>query len=166
MLPNQSCFGAIEEEPFPEGTRLLSSLEKTNSSFFRKELQKDCHRFLEDFVSTIVSTVAARSPVGQGLSCFCLEIIIGGDDNSAFYLFVQLLNGLLEHGWVRGSETEPAKVEFHSNVRQQRQVELSSNRSRLPINSVFAFCNQTGSVYGGICSKLIFWCFEIFVVLS
>ena len=142
MLPNQSCFGAIPEEHFLEGTRLLSSLEKVNSSFLRKEFRKDCRRFLEDLVSTILSTVAARSPIGQGLSCFCPEVVIGGDDYSAFHFFGQLLDGLLELGWVRGSEVDPAKAEFHSFVREQRQVETSSSRSRAPINSVFAFCNQ------------------------
>ena len=142
MLPNHSCFGAIPEEHFLEGTRLLSSLEKINSSFLRKEFRKDCRRFLEDLVSTILSTVAARSPIGQGLSCFCPEIVIGGDDYSAFHLFGQLLDGLLELGWVRGSEVEPAQAEFHSFVREQRQLETSGNRSRAPINSVFAFCSQ------------------------
>ena len=142
MLSNHSCFGAIPEEHFLEGTRLLSSLEKVNSSFLRKEFCRDCHRFLEDLVSTILSTVAARSPIGQGLSCFCPEIVIGGDDYSAFHLFGQLLDGLLELGWVRGSEVEPAKAEFHSFLREQRQVETSSRRSRAAINSVFAFCNQ------------------------
>ena len=142
MLPNHSCFGPISEEHFLEGTRLLASLEKLNSNFLRKEFRKDCRRFLEDLVSTILSTVAARSQVGQGLSCFCPEIVIGGDDYSAFHLFGQLLDGLLELGWVRGSEVEPAKAEFHSFVREQRQVESSSHRSRAPIHSVFAFCNQ------------------------
>ena len=142
MLPNQLCFGAISEEHFLEGTRLLASLEKTNSSFLRKEFRRDCRPFLEDLVSTILSTVAARSQIGQGLSCFCPEIVIGGDDYSAFHLFGQLLDGLLELGWVRGSEVEPAKAEFHSFVREQRQVEMSSHRSRAPINSVFAFCSQ------------------------
>ena len=144
MLPNHSCFGAIAEEPFLEGTRLLSSLEKINSRFHRKEFRRDCRRFLEDLVSTILSTVAARSPIGQGLSCFCLEIVIGGDDYSAFHLFGQLLDGLLELGWVRGSEVEPAKTAFHSFVREQRQVETSSSRSLAPINSVFAFGSQPG----------------------
>ena len=139
MLPNHSCFGAIAEEHFLEGTRLLASLEKI---FLRKEFRRDCRRFLEDLVSTILSTVAARSQIGQGLSCFCPEILIGGDDYSAFHLFGQLLDGLLELGWVRGSEVEPAKAEFHSFVRERRQVETSSHRSRAPINSVFAFCNQ------------------------
>ena len=144
MLPNHSCFGAIAEKQFLEGTRLLSSLKKINSSFLRKEFCRDYRRFLEDFVSTILSTAAARSPIGQGLSCFCPEIVIGGDDYSAFQLFGQLLDGLLELGWVRGSEFEPAKAEFHCFVREQRQVETSGNRSRAPINSVFAFCSQPG----------------------
>ena len=142
MLPNHSCFAAIAEDHFLEGTRLLASLEKTNSSFLRKEFRRDCRRFVEYLVSTILSTVAARSPIGQRLSCFRPEIAIGGDNYSAFHLFGQLLDGLLELGWVRGSEVEPAKAEFHSFVREQRQVETRGNRSRAPINSVFAFCNQ------------------------
>ena len=144
MLPNHSCFGEVAEDHFLEGTRLLSSPEKINSSFLRREFRKDCRRFLEDFVSTVLSTVAARSPIGPGLSCLCPEILIGGDDYSAFHLFGQLLDGLLELGWIRISEVEPETVEFHSFVREQRQVETSGNRSRVPINSVFAFCNQPG----------------------
>ena len=93
-------------------------------------------------MSPILSTVAAGSPIGQGLSCFCPEIVIGGDDYSAFHLFGQQLNGLFELGWVKGSEVQPAKAEFHSFVREQRQVETSSNRSRARINNVFASCNQ------------------------
>ena len=125
-------------------TRLLSSLEKINISFLRKDFRTDCRRFLEDLVSTILSTVASRSPVGQGLSYFCPEIVIGGDNYSAFHLFGKLLDRLLELGWVRESENEPAKADFHSFVREERQVESSGNRSRVPINSVFAFCNQPG----------------------
>ena len=147
MLPNHSCFGAISEEHFLEGTRLLASLEKINSSFLRKEFHRDCRRFLEDLVSTILSTVAARSQIGHGLSCFCPEIVIGGDDYSASHLFGQLLDGLLELGWVRGSEVEPAKAEFHSFVREQRQVETSVPSA---ISPVF--------VLGGICIRLVLSC--------
>ena len=143
-LPSHSYFGTIEEEHFLERIRLSSILEKTNSSFLRKEFRKDCLRFLEDLMSTILSTVGARSPVGQRLSCFCTKIIIGGDDYSTFHLFGQLLDGLFELGWVTGSEIEPAKAEFHSFVRDQRQVAVSGKRFRVPINSVFAFRNQPG----------------------
>ena len=145
MLPNHSCFGAIAEEHFLEGTRLLSSLEKINSSFLQKELRRDCRHFLNDLVNTILSTVAERSPVGKGLNCFCPEIFIGGDNYSAFHLFGQLLDGLFELGWARETEIEPAKAEFHSFVREQQQVETSGNRFRVPICSVFAFCNQPHS---------------------
>ena len=144
MLPNHSCFGAIADERFLEGTRLLSSLKKINSIFLREEFRRDCRRFLDDLLSTVLSTVAAHSPAGQGLSCFCPEIVIGCDDYSAFHLFKQPLDRLLELGWARGSEIEPAKVELHSFVREQRQVESRGNRSRVPISSVFAFCNQPG----------------------
>ena len=150
MLPNHLCFGAIEEELFLEETRLLSSLEKINGGFLRKKFRKDCPRFLEDLVRIIFSTVAARSPVGQGLSCFCPEVNIGSDDYSAFHLFGQLLDRLLELGGIRGSELEPAKAEFRSFVREHRQVEASANRPHVPIENVFAFCNQPG-----FCSRRI-----------
>ena len=166
MLPNHSCFGAIAEEHFLEGTRLLASLEKTNSSFLRREFRRDCRRFLEDLVSTILSTVAARSPIGQGLSCFCPEIVIGGDDYSAFHLFGQLLDGLLELGWVRGSEVEPAKAELHSFVREQRQVETSSHTSRASINSVFAFCNQPSFRSRRNLHKVGILCLRLFLIVS
>ena len=144
MLLNHSCFGAIAEEHFFEGTRLLSSFEKINSSFLRKKFRRDCRRFLEDLLSTILSTVAARSPIRQGLSCFCPEIVIGVDNYSGFHLFGQLLDELLKLGWIRGSDIEPAKAEFPSFVREQRQVETSGETSPVAINSVFAFCNQPG----------------------
>ena len=95
-------------------------------------------------MNTRLSTVAARSPFGRGLSCFCPKIIIRGDDCSTIHLFGQLLDGPLEFSWVRGSDVEPAKGEFHSFIREQRQVEVSGIRSRVPFNSVFGFRNQPG----------------------
>ena len=166
MLPNHSCFGPIAEEHFLEGTRLVASLEKINSSFLRREFRRDCRRFLEDLMSTILSTVAARSPIGQGLSCFCPEIVIGGDNYSAFHLLGQLLDGLLEFGWVSGSEVEHAKAEFHSFVREQRQVETSSHRSRASINSVFAFCNQPSFPSRRNLHKVGILCLRLFLIVS
>ena len=165
-LPNHSCFGAIAEEQFLEGSRLLSSLEKINSSYLRKEFRRDCCRFLEDLVSTILSMVAARSPIEQGLSWFCPEIVIGCDEYSAFHLFGQLLDGLLELGWIRGSKVEPGKAEFHFFVREQQQVETSSNRYRVPINSVFAFVTSLVSVPGRVSTKLVILCFDVISIFS
>ena len=75
---------------------------------------------------------------------FLPQKVIGRDDYCAFYLIGQLVGGILELGWIRESEIDAAKAEFHSFVRQQRQVVESAGRSRAPNISVLAFCNQPG----------------------
>ena len=65
-------------------------------------------------MSTILSTVAASSPVGEGISCFYAQIKCGSDEYSTLHLFGHLQDGLFELGCVRGSEIEPAKGEFQS----------------------------------------------------
>ena len=142
LAPNHSCLVVIEEDHLLEGTRLLSSFEIINSIFIRKEFCKACRRFLEDFVSTILSTVAARSTDGKNLSCFSPKTVTGRDGYSTFHLFGQLLEGLIELGWVSGPEAEPAKAELLSFFRKQREVEVSGSKLRVPINSAFAFSNQ------------------------
>ena len=164
MLLNHSCFGAIAEEHFLEGIRLLASLEKLNNSFFRKKFRRDCRPFLEDPVSTILSTVAARSPVGRGISCFCPEIVIRGDDYSAFHLFGQLLDELLELGWIR-----------KSNPRRLSSTLLCASSDRLKQAAINLVCRSAAclpsvislvSVLVGICTKLVFLCFEIISIFS
>ena len=162
MPPNHSCFGAIPEEHFLEGTRLLSSLEKVNSSFLRKEFRRDCRRFLEDLESTILSTVAARSPIGQGLSCFCPEIVIGGDDYSAFHLFGQLLDGLLELGSVRGQRSSlqrPNSTLLCASSDRWKQAAID-----LVLQSTACLPSAISPVFvlGGICTRLVFCAYESF----
>ena len=95
------------------GTRVHAALEKMTSQYLRKEFRSSARRFLEDFTSTVLSTVAARSKLCQGVSCFCPEIIIGSDDHSAFFLFGQLLDGLVECGWEKGGRLKLAKLNFN-----------------------------------------------------
>ena len=135
ILPKYSCFGAIEEEHFVRRTRILPVLEKVNKRFLWKKIHRGCTRFLEAFFSNSLSTVAALSLVGQGWP----EIGIWGDNYSFLHLFGQLLDRLLEIGWVGGFEVDAAKLEFHSSVRGQRLVEESAIRSRAPFISVLPF---------------------------
>ena len=122
MAPNYSKFAAIEEDRFLAGTRVSSAFEKLGSSFLKKEFRRDCRKYLEDFVNCVLSTVAARSAIGQGLSCFCPPILVGGDDNAPMRIFDILLDGLLERRWVRGAEMEACKSEYQSFVQEQRQL--------------------------------------------
>ena len=116
MVPNHSSFAAIGEEHFLVGTRMHVALEKMTRQYLKKEFRSSARRFLKDFTSSVLSTVAARSKLGQSVSCFCPEIIIGGDDRSAFFLLGQLLDGLVACGWKRGSTVEADKAEFQSFV--------------------------------------------------
>ena len=142
MLPNHSSFTAIEDQHFILGTRVHASLEKMTSQYLKKEFRSSDRRFLEDFTSTVLSTVAARSKLGQGVSCFCPEIIIGGDDHSAFFLFGQLLDGLVECGWEKGSTVEACKAEFQSFVKDQRQLECHASRKHSDISNVLSYLTR------------------------
>ena len=145
MLPNHSSFAAIDEEHFLVGTRIHAALEKMSSSYLRKEFRSNARRVLEEFCSTILSTVAARSKLCQGVNCFCPEIILRGNDHSALFLHGQLLDGLVECGWEKGSSVEACKAEFQSFVREQRQLERHSTRKHPDVGNILAyFAQQTG----------------------
>ena len=120
VFPNQSRFPAIDEKDFLAGTRVVAALGKVGSHYLQTELRRDARRFLEDFVNCVLSTVASRSVIGQGLSCFCPAIVVGGDDVAPFQLFNKLLDELLEKGLTRGSELEACRAEYQSFVQEQR----------------------------------------------
>ena len=80
FVPNHSRFPAIDDKDFLVGTRVMVALGKVGSHYLQKKFRRDARRFLEDFVNCVLSTVAARSVIGQGLSCFCPAFVVGGDD--------------------------------------------------------------------------------------
>ena len=106
MVPNHSRSLAVDEKYFLSGTRVMAALDKIGSQYLRKEFRCDARRFLEEFVNCLQSTVASRSLIGQGMSCFCPANVVGGDDVSPSQLFNKLLNGLSEKGWAKRSEIE------------------------------------------------------------
>ena len=142
MLPNHSSFTAIVQEHFLVGTCVHAALEKMTSQYLKKDFRSSARRFLEEFTSTVLSTAAARSKPGQGASCFCPEIIIGGDDHSAFFLFGQLLDGLISCGWEKGPTIEACKAEFQSFVKDQRQLECHASRRHSDISNVVSYLTQ------------------------
>ena len=56
------------------------------------------------------------------------------------HLLGLLLDGLLDNGWVKGSEIEACRSEYQSFVQEQRQLERSSTRSRPDIGDILSFC--------------------------
>ena len=141
VVPNHSRFAPIDDKIFLEGTRVVVALGKVGSQNLQREFRPDARRFLEDFLNCVLSTVAARSVIGQGLSCFCPAIVVDGDDVAPLQLFKKLLDGLLEKGWTKGSEVEACRDEYQSFVQEQRQLERSSTRSRPDVGDVLSFCS-------------------------
>ena len=141
IVHNHSRFPAIDDKDFLVGTRLMAALGKVGGHYVQKEFRRDAPRVLKDFVNCVLSTVAARSVIGQGLSCFCLAIVVGGDNVAPLQLFNKLLDGLLEKGWTRGSEVKACRAEYQSFVQEQRQLERSSTRSRPDVGDVLSFCS-------------------------
>ena len=116
VLTDHSKFPAIADGEFLSGTRVLAAPNKIGGSYLRKEFQRDARSFFEEFSTSVLSTVAARCKTGQGLSCFCPAINIGGDDHAPLHLLGLLLDGLLERGWMKGSEIEACRAERQSFV--------------------------------------------------
>ena len=142
VLPNHSKFPPIADWEFLAGTRVLPALNKIRSSYLKREFQRDARRFLEEITTFVLSAVAARSKIGQRLGCFCPAIIIGGDDHAPLHLLGLLLDGVLDHGWIKGSKIEACRSEYQSFVQEQRQLEQSSTRSRPGIGDVLSFCSS------------------------
>ena len=65
VLANHSIFPPIADGEFCSGTRVLAVLNKIGSSYLKKDFQRDDRRFLEEFTSSVLSTVAARSKIGH-----------------------------------------------------------------------------------------------------
>ena len=120
VVPNHLRFPAIDDKEVLAGTSVMAALDNVGSHYLRTKFSRDARRFFEEFVNCVLSTVAARSVIGQGVSSFCPAIVVGGDDDAPFQLFNKLLDGRLEKGWTRGSEIEACRVEYQSFVQQQR----------------------------------------------
>ena len=141
MLANHSKFPPIADEKFLSGTCVLAPPSKIGISCIGREFRRETRRFLEEFKISVLSTVVARSNIGQGLSCFCPTIVIGGDDHAPLHLLGLLLDCFLERGWVSGSEIEACRAEYQSFVREQRELEWSSTRSHPNVGDVLWLCS-------------------------
>ena len=139
VVPNHSRIAAIDDKDFLADTRVMAALDKFGSHYLWTEFRRDARRFLEEFVNCVLSTVASRFVIEQGLSCFCPAIVVDGDDVAPFQLFNKLLDGLLEMDWTRGSEVEACRTEYQSFVQEQRQLERSYTRSRPVVGDVLSF---------------------------
>ena len=91
---------------------MLIALNRIGSYYLKNEFHQEVQKFLEHLANSVLSTVAARSNIGQGINCFCAAIFIGGDNHADFHVPGLVLDGLLEKGWVRGNDFEACRAEY------------------------------------------------------
>ena len=65
---NHAKLPAINDEEFLSKTRVLVALNKAGSYYLKKEFCKELRQILEEFTNSAISTVAARSSIGQALN--------------------------------------------------------------------------------------------------
>ena len=114
----------------------------SQQDYLKKHFSRKTRQFLEESTYSDPSTVAARSNIGQGLSCFCPTNLITGDEHALLQLICLLLDGSLETGWIRGSKVEACKAEYQSLAQEQRELERSSTKSRSDVGIVLSFCSS------------------------
>ena len=77
-----------------------AAFQKMTRFYLKIVFRSSAHRIPEEFTSTVLSTDAALSRLGQGVSCFYPQIKIGGWLTiPKIFLFGQLLDGLIACGW-------------------------------------------------------------------
>ena len=122
--------------------------------YLKNEFLSIARCFLEELTCTVLSTVAARSKLNQGVSCFYPERFVRGDDHSAFCLLGQLLDRLIACEWEKGSNIEARNTVFQFFVQHQRQLECHASRKHSDISNVLSYLfHQSGfaaaSIYTG-----------------
>ena len=68
----------------------VCSTQESQKLYLGKIFSQKCRRCKEDIVTTVASTVATRFLSGYGQSCFCLHVVIGGDNDFSGFRFFQI----------------------------------------------------------------------------
>ena len=88
MVANHSKFPGKEKGEFLSVTRVMVALNKAGRYYLMKKNRREARQLREEIVNSMHNTIAARSNLGQRKSCFCLTILIDGDNQPPLHLFV------------------------------------------------------------------------------
>ena len=108
--PESLSFAPNEEEHLLQGTRIHGAMKQMTSYYIKNGFRTNDRRVPKEFRSAVMSTVAVRLKLGQGVSWFCPELIHGGDKFCAFFLFGQLFDEMIECRNEKGSNMGACKA--------------------------------------------------------
>ena len=95
-----------------------------------------CREFIDRLAFLLVESACTRSLVSKGLCSFCPELMLEGDDKSAFDLFSELCGVLLECDALSREESSGAVDEYTEFVIEKRRQHSRLERSASTIPDV------------------------------
>ena len=132
------AFPSIPDDEFLENYelgRLLNEKKTSNFTTFRVR----CREFLDCLVVTLLKNPSATSAVSKGIYSFCPELMLEGDNSTAFALFAGLCSILETCGVLASDESKGALDEYSSFIVERRKSHASSKQSATNIDDVVAY---------------------------
>ena len=108
-----------------EFRKLLSNGKTSEFVTFRLR----CREFIDRLIVMLLKTTSVTSVISKGLYSFCPELMLAGDDTTAFALFAGLCKVLDACGVISTEVSKAAVEEYTSYVVERRKTHLSSGQS-------------------------------------
>ena len=108
--------------------------EGKTSEFITFRLQ--CREFIYCLIVTSLKTTSATSAISRGINSFCPELMLDGDDSTAFALFAGLCEVLETCGVLALDESKAALQKYTSYIVERRRSHANSRQSANDISDV------------------------------
>ena len=131
MKPEIMDLPAVAQKSFLKDHKEIDESLAAAASGALKEFRKDAYVFLERLVEVLIGCASATSVVGRSLSCFCSDVLMGGDESFIFEAFGELVKSLQLAGRLSSVQVEEATNEFKSFV-----VEVRGSSNLPPLGDI------------------------------
>ena len=125
---------SVERFPSVSIECFLSSYDLEVSTFRVK-----CKEFLDQLIVMVLQYESVTSGVSRGLSSFCFEILLEGDNSCVLTLFADLCRLYVGCGVLALDVSKAAVEEFTSYVAEKRRQHVDSTRSASDISNIMEF---------------------------
>ena len=121
---NAAAFPSIADDVFLAYCDFCRELLAGKTSQF-PTFRVRCREFMDRLVSIILRGPRASSRVSRGIHSFCPELLLEGDGQLVFQLFLDLCRVLESCGCLSSDDSKAAVEEFSSVVEKRNQHERS-----------------------------------------
>ena len=129
-----SIFSSVPNNEFLMNYDFGKLSEGKTSDFVTFRLR--CREFIDRLIVMLLKTTSATSAISKGLYSFFPEMMLEGDDTTAFALFAGLCKELVTCGVIASDVSRAAVKEYTSYIVERRKNHSSSGQSASGIMDV------------------------------